>query len=205
LKWSGALSSLEASKPASERDGASAALDGTTEGRLEVDRETGEVVGSPPIGESGNRAQPRGDARLEESYDDGHLHRQEHELPDMVDGSGERIEVRSSAAGSAELGVDAEPSALANALVESSLNAAGVFLAEPLSHAMHIAEAFGSTKPGPEEIVSVSPRQIPKTQSILDVGSRAQTIGQLTGSSKAHAAVSGAQASMPTPGQSLKH
>lgn len=137
-----------------------------------VDRETGEIIGGTK-GETGGLVQSRGDARLVVEAEADQISSPTHVPLDNADGSGERVEVRTTvdgAASSAEC--ERESSALSDAMLESSLNAAGIFLAEPLLKAVHFAEALMPGLPGPKQEAFVAPRQIPKGQTAADATQR---------------------------------
>ena len=142
------------------------------QGDFVVDRETGEILGGAH-GESGGVEQSRGDARLDIEAEATPLPMPIQAPEDIADGSGERVDVRSSgdtARGGAES--EREPSVLSDAMLESSLNAAGVFLAEPLLKAVHFAEALLPGLPGPKQEAFVAPRRMPKGQLSADASPR---------------------------------
>jgi hypothetical protein len=135
---------------------------------LVVDRETGEVVGGAH-GEASGLAQSRGDARLCLEIEDTRLPIPTHAHQEMVDGSGERVEVNASMVGVDHGEAEShEHSELSNALLETSLNAAGIFLAEPILKAVHLAEALAPGLPGPNQKVLVASRLIPKAQANIE-------------------------------------
>jgi hypothetical protein len=142
--------------------------DSSFHGDIAVDRETGEVVGGSH-GDSSGPVQPRGDARLIVEAEDTRLPIPTHALQDIVDGSGERVDVHATMeAGPTGAAESHEHSEFSNALLECSLNAAGVFLAEPILKAVQLAEALAPGLPGPKQEVLLAPRPTPKAQTTIE-------------------------------------